>query len=270
LLISICLSLISLPNDLTPGKGCPASGYKNSHKLSLLDERAGRFGFRDLAGARQIAKLLADGVRLSEIIRSVTEIRKWLPEVGLGSVRLHPGPRDSLEVERAGARTDKRGQFMLAVDDCVHDPDDLFANAQAAEQAGDIAEAERFYRMLMKGNNPSVAFNLGNMLRPCGRNVEAKAALHAAIRIDPAFAEAWYNLGDLLDDQGRSEAAVESLHNAVQVARDASSTCLYCCNETISVQRRQITGGAISLSTDGPKGLAAHADHSNSARCSSI
>ena len=33
-------------------------------QLSLLDERDGRFGFRDLASARQIAKLLNDGVRL--------------------------------------------------------------------------------------------------------------------------------------------------------------------------------------------------------------
>ena len=74
--------------------------------------------------------------------------------------------------------------------------------------------------MLIKGNDPSAAFNLGNMLRACGRNVEAEAALRAAIRIDPAFAEAWYNLGDLLDDQGRSEAAIESLRKAVQVAPD--------------------------------------------------
>src|SRR3974377_258494 len=56
-------------------------------QLSLLDERAGLFGFRDLASARQIAKLLADGVRLSEIIRSVTEIRKWLPDIGVGKYR---------------------------------------------------------------------------------------------------------------------------------------------------------------------------------------
>jgi hypothetical protein len=112
-------------------------------QLSLLDERAGRFDFRDLASARQIAKLLADGVRLSEIIRSVKEIRKWLPDVGLGSVRLRPGPCDSLEVEQAGGRTDRRGQFVLAVDDCRYNPDDVFGSAQAAEQAGDIAEAER-------------------------------------------------------------------------------------------------------------------------------
>src|SRR5690242_12882782 len=40
--------------------------------LSLLDERDGRFGFRDLASARQIAKLFNAGVRLSEIIRAVS------------------------------------------------------------------------------------------------------------------------------------------------------------------------------------------------------
>ena len=92
-------------------------------QFGLLDERGGRFGFRDLASARQIAKLLADGVRLSEIIRGVSEIRKWLPEAGLANVRLHPGPRNSLEVEQSGGRTDKRGQFVLAVDESQHNPD---------------------------------------------------------------------------------------------------------------------------------------------------
>src|SRR5262245_37144025 len=48
------------------------------------------------------------------------------------------------------------------------------------------------------------------------------------------------------------------------------STWLCCCNEQISVQRREIIGGAISLSTANLNGLAAHADHSNSVRCSSI
>src|SRR5262245_60775970 len=75
-------------------------------QLSLLDERDGRFGFRDLASARQIAKLLNDGVRLSEIIRAVSEVRKWLPDAGLSAVRFHAGARSDVQVEQPGGRSD--------------------------------------------------------------------------------------------------------------------------------------------------------------------
>ena len=191
-------------------------------QFGLLDERGGRFGFRDLASARQIAKLLGDGVRLSEITRAVSQIRKWLPDVGLANVRLHAGPHYSLEVEQPGGRTDKNGQFVLAVDTSRHNPDDLFEQAQSAEEDGDIAEAERLYRTLMKSDptDASAPFNLGNMLRADGRNVEAEAALRVATRADPTFADAWYNLGDLLDEQGRSEAAIECLRTTLRGAPD--------------------------------------------------
>ena len=102
------------------------------------------------------------------------------------------------------------------------DADELFERAQSAEQIGDIAEAERLYRLLMKSDpsDASAPFNLGNMLRAAARTVEAEAALRAATRANPAFGEAWYNLADLLDDQGRSEAAVECLRKALLVAPD--------------------------------------------------
>jgi tetratricopeptide (TPR) repeat protein len=189
-------------------------------QFGLLDERGGSFGFRDLASARQIAKLLADGVKLSEIVRGVSEIRQWLPEAGLANVRLCPGPGNTLEVEQPGGRTDKRGQFLFAVDSSAQSPDDLFAKAQSAEEAGDIGEAERLYRVLMKSDprDASAPFNLGNMLRTHGRKVEAEGAFRAATQTDPLFAEAWYNLGDLLGDQGRSEAAIECLRKALRVA----------------------------------------------------
>ena len=191
-------------------------------QLSLLDERDGRFGFRDLASARQIAKLLNDGVRLSEIIRAVGEIRKWLPDVGLAAVRLHAGALSDVQIEQPGGRTNKYGQFVLAVDGAREDPDELFDRAHAAEQMRDITEAERLYRLLMKSDptDASAPFNLGNMLRSAARSVEAEAALRAATRANPAFAEAWYNLADLLDDQGRSQAAVECLRKALAVAPD--------------------------------------------------
>jgi tetratricopeptide (TPR) repeat protein len=91
-----------------------------------------------------------------------------------------------------------------------------------AEEAGDIAEAERLYRILMKSDptDASAPFNLGNLLRSCTRKLEAEAALRAATRVDPTFADAWYNLSDLLDEQGRSEAAIECLRTALRVAPD--------------------------------------------------
>ena len=191
-------------------------------QFGLMDERSGQFGFRDLASARQIAKLLADGVRLSEIIGAVSQIRKWFPDVGLANVRLHAGPHYGLQVEQPSGRTDQHGQFVLAVDPSQNNPDDLFEQAQSAEEAGDIAEAERLYRILMKSDptDASAPFNLGNLLRVCARNVEAEAALRAATCVDPTFADAWYNLSDLLDDQGRAETAIECLRTALRVAPD--------------------------------------------------
>ena len=137
-------------------------------------------------------------------------------------MRFRAGPHNSLEIEQPEGRTDKRGQFLFAVDGSEQSPDDLFARAQSAEEMRDIAEAERLFRLLMKSDpaDASAPFNLGNMLRVNGRYVEAEAAFRAATRVDPEYAQAWYNLGDLLDDQGRSEAAIECLRKALRVAPD--------------------------------------------------
>jgi tetratricopeptide (TPR) repeat protein len=172
-----------------------------------------------LVRSRSCLRMVFDYPRL---ICAVSQIRKWLPEVGWANVRLHTGPYYSLEVEQPGGRTDKHGQFVLAVDGSQHNPDDLFEQAQSAEDAGDTAEAERLYRILMKTDptDASAPFNLRNMLRASARNVEAEAALRAATRVDPTFADAWYNLGDLLDEQGRSEAAIECLRTALRIAPD--------------------------------------------------
>ncbi len=189
-------------------------------RFGLLDPRGGLFGFRDLASARQISKLFADGIALSEIIRSVKEVRQWLPQADLCNLRLHPAPSHGIEIEQPEGRTDKRGQFVLPVTPPEQNEDALFERAQAAEDIGDRAEAERLYRVLMKSDPTDAAspFNLGNMLRTDGRKVEAEAAFRAATRADPMFAEAWYNLSDLLDEQGWSEAAIDCLRRALHAA----------------------------------------------------
>jgi tetratricopeptide (TPR) repeat protein len=95
------------------------------------------------------------------------------------------------------------------------------------------------------------------MLRSNGRRVEAEAALRAATRADPMFAEAWYNLSDLLDEQGRSEAAIDCLRKALQPRRPTLmrySISRSCFNEATSTRKLRNTGDNISSMMLNPNG----------------
>jgi len=223
-------------------------------RFGLLDPRGGLFGFRDLASARQVSSLFANGIGLSEIIRSVKEIRAWLPEADLSNLRLHPASHHAIEIEQPEGRTDKRGQFVLPVSPPKQNADALFEQAQAAEETGEVAEAERLYRLLMKCDPTDAAppFNLGNMLRAHGRNVEAEAAF--ALR--PAQTRFSRKLGTIFPTCWTSRAGQKprSIVCAVrsEPPRIMSTRCsiLRCCySEATSTRRRRSTGGAISPRT---------------------
>jgi tetratricopeptide (TPR) repeat protein len=186
--------------------------------FGLIEARAGLYGFRDLAAARQVAGLLTAGTALSVITRSLRDIRKWLPDARLSNLRLFPESSDRILVEQVQGRTDKTGQFVLDVDKPAADADAVFLEAQAAEEEGDAATAERLYGRAMKLDAADAAapFNLGNVLRSGGRNLEAETAYRAAVKADPAFAQAWYNLADVLDDQRRTKEAIDCLHRALE------------------------------------------------------
>ena len=209
------------PDQIAALSGLSRNRIEDLVRLGILDEREGLFGFRELAAARQVAKLLSDGVSLSGLIKSLHQIRKWLPDAGLANLRLAT-EGESLVIDQAQGRTNTKGQFILDVDASSFDPEAHFRQAQAAEEAGDLVEAERHYRAMMKvdASDAASAFNLGNLLQCSGRKVEAEAAFRKAVSVNPRFAEAWYNLSDLLDDQGRTSDAIHCLLTAVKVAPD--------------------------------------------------
>jgi len=186
--------------------------------FGLIEGRSGRFGFRDLAAARQVADLLAAGTALSVITRSLCEIRKWLPDARLSNLRLFPESSDRILVEQMKGRTDKTGQFVLDVEEPRDDADVIFQEAQSAEASGDAATAEQLYRRAMNLDpaDPAAPFNLGNVLGAMGRSLEAETAYRAAVKADPRFAQAWYNLADLLDIQRRTKEAIACLDRALE------------------------------------------------------
>jgi len=155
---------------------------------------------------------------LSVITRSLHDIRKWLPDARLSNLRLFPESSDRILIEQMQGRTDKTGQYVLPVAQDCDDPDRLFEQAQAADDANDVAGAERLYRRVMKvdPSDPAAPFNLANLLRSHGKMVAAEALYRDAVKADPGFAIAWYNLADLLDDQARTTEAIACLEQAVK------------------------------------------------------
>jgi tetratricopeptide (TPR) repeat protein len=185
--------------------------------FGLIDAKAGLFGFRDLAAARQVAGLLNAGTALSVITKSLHEIRKWLPDAQLSNLKLFPESSDRILVEQVKGRTEKTGQFVFDVAKPAGDPDAVFAQAQAAEERNETAAAEQLYRRAMNLDpaDPAAPFNLGNLLRASGRALEAETAYRAAVKADGKYALAWYNLADVLDEQNRTADAVECLKRAL-------------------------------------------------------
>ena len=196
------------------------------------------------------------------VLRNVKEIRAWLPEADLSNLRLHPAAHRAIEIEQPGGRTDKRGQFVLPVNAPAPNADVLFEQAQAAENAGNIAEAERLDRVLMDCDPTDAAppFNLGNMFRATGRKIEAEAAPRALIR--PSR-----KLGTIFPTYWTSKVAQkpQSIVCAVRCrpTRNTLTRCLIsrCCfSKTTSTRRPRSTGGVISPMTLNLNGQHAHVD----------
>ena len=124
--------------------------------------------------------------------------------------------------------------------------------AQSAEQSGDIAEAERLYRLLMKSDpaDASAPFNLGNMLRANGRYVEAEAAFR---NCDAGRSDISPRLGTILATCWTTRVEPMRPSNACArrfgwrlITQMQCSTLRYCYNEKTNTRRLPITGAAIS------------------------
>ena len=115
------------------------------------------------------------------------------------------------------ARIQKGSSCCRSKSPTMLDADEAFAQAQSAEEAGDLSTAESLYRRVMKldPNDPAPGLNLGNLLRDAQRTVEAEAAYRWAVKADPNFAPAWHNLADLLDESGRLAEAVDCQKRAL-------------------------------------------------------
>jgi tetratricopeptide (TPR) repeat protein len=186
--------------------------------LALFDafEQPGEpFTFRDVILARKYQKLIAAGTGWADIARSVHRAGNV---TSLTALSLHAD--GSGVYRRDGDRLSEiDGQGLLPFEDeADHErADELFAEAEAAEQDGDLVRAAALYAEYL-GIVPSdavAAFNQANALRTAGNSDEAARAYTLAIKLDPNFAEAWFNYGSLLKQAGKIDLARDHFARAV-------------------------------------------------------
>jgi tetratricopeptide (TPR) repeat protein len=208
------------------------------------------YGFRDLVCVKAVQALLARGVPLRRIRRSVDLARARVPELDrpLDRLQVWLEGSDRVVVRHEGVLLEPDGQLVLDFRLAPPEPADvepLRAGGSAGADAetalewfergcrldGDPAretEALEAYRRCLEAD-PGFAdahCNLGAVHQGRGRAKEARACYEAALALDAEHLEAHVNLAGLLADEGRHEASlahykaaqrVDPLHADVQL-----------------------------------------------------
>ena len=93
---------------------------------------------------------------------------------------------------------------------------ELFDQAIALHQQGELSQAERLYQriLLMEPASFAPRHMLGVIRFQQGRSAEAIELITAALKLNPQVADAWINLGNVQAAAGRPEEAVASYRKA--------------------------------------------------------
>jgi tetratricopeptide (TPR) repeat protein len=190
----------------------------------IVQPQGGECGFRDLIGAREVARLLGEGLTLPEIVRSAESL-------GCAREGAQALTRLKLVCDESGRLARRIGAAVAELDGQLRLPlpyadnpsaDEVFDAAEEAEQSGDLATAALLYRrcVSMDAHDPIAPFNLANVLRELGQRGQAKLFFQLALEIDPGFADAWYNLALLKEAAGDRDGARVCLERAIAADPD--------------------------------------------------
>jgi tetratricopeptide (TPR) repeat protein len=183
--------------------------------FDIVEPSDGRFGLRDLLFVRSICTLLRGGLSITDVLRELACARTALDRL---PPNLFGDEAGRVAVRLGETVSELGGQLRLplaAADD--FSVDELFEQAEEAEDLGDWSKAERLYRRHLDRDrkDPTAAYNLGNMLYRLGREHDARLWLQHAVGLDPSFAEGWYNLSLIARASGNRQAACRHLEQAL-------------------------------------------------------
>lgn len=195
------------------------------------------FAFQDLVGLRAALALLARGVPLRRIRRTVDGLQRLVPELERPLLRLRVLAEGSerIVVDHEGVLLEPDGQMVLDFRTSAERPvaslrgplseqeETAFTHFErgcaADSDPRTFGEAIACYRKAI-ALDPEFAdahCNLGTVLYNQGRRAEARLCFQRALALSPGHLEAHFNLGNVLEEEDRNESALRHYKEAVRI-----------------------------------------------------
>lgn len=235
----------------------PVAVVRRWHRRRLIVpvrevHRLAYFDFQEVATARRLSELLANGVSAEKIEHKLGELARLLPHVerplaqlpvivegrdlllrsgdglidGAGQRRLDFDAEDQPDDEPAAQTSiplDPIARLRLAAPSSALSspvtPEELLEAALEREDIGQLPEAAELYRtlLLVEGPSADACFHLAEVLYRQGELSAARERYLMAVELDETFVEARCNLGCVLAEAGELELAAAALEGALAV-----------------------------------------------------
>ncbi len=218
--------------------GISASRLRYWERTAFVRPSAGRdaqaaFAFEDLLGMRAALALLARGVPMQRIRRTVDGLRRRMPDVDRPLLRLRllgDGP-EAVVVSHEGLLLEPDGQLVFdfrpageervsALPGTAETALSWFERGCAADSdPKSYAAAIAAYRRAIE-LDPDFAdahCNLGTVLYNQGRRPDARACFDRALALAPDHLEAHFNLANVLEEEDRNEGALRHYKDAARI-----------------------------------------------------
>jgi tetratricopeptide (TPR) repeat protein len=192
------------------------------------------FDYGQVVSARTMSGLVEAGVKPERLRRSIEQMQRWMGSVEQPLLQLAILEQDGeLLVRLDDGLADTSGQRHFEFDE-VLDPlevsvpqprataEQLFEQGRRHEECGRLNEAVEAYRqaLLLGGPNPTICFNLANVLNAMGKKQQAVERYYQAVELDRADVDAWNNLGVVLADLGQTCEAIAAMEQVLAIDRD--------------------------------------------------
>ena len=237
--------------------GVAVSTIRRWHRRGLINpvrqfKKLPYFDFEEVASARRIARLIADGkspqnieTQLSKIAKAENLNQRTLSQLSVivegkdvllrqGSGLIEPGgqqvlPFDTLDSEidenpdvlpiEFGLASSESNETFLLQQSHAAEPtsDELIELAIELEDDCDLAGAIDCYRTILMTTGPSadISFRIAELLYQMGDLSAARERYFNAIELEPSYVEARASLGCILMELGENEMAISCFQGAL-------------------------------------------------------